>query len=88
MANRITANLPAIGFDETEAFYHTLGFKTGYRDDDWMIMGRGDLETDSSPTPSGPPARPGSAPVCGLKTSSSFIRHGVRQTCRIRAFPE
>ncbi len=34
----ITANLPARAFDETEAFYHRLGFQTQYRGEGWMIM--------------------------------------------------
>ena len=44
MADRVTANLPAISFTETEAFYRALGFWTGFRNEGWMILKRGDLE--------------------------------------------
>lgn len=51
MADRITANLPARSFDETEAFYRTLGFETAHRDESWMILRRGTLELELFPHP-------------------------------------
>jgi len=56
MAERITANLPARSFDETERFYRTLGFETAFRDDGWMIMARGPLELEFFPHPELEPA--------------------------------
>ena len=44
--DRITANLPAANIDRTEAFYHRLGFDTGFKDDGWMILTRGPLELE------------------------------------------
>lgn len=46
MADRITANLPSRDFDATAAFYDRLGFGVGYRDEGWMILGRGDLQVE------------------------------------------
>lgn len=51
MADRITANLPAINIDDTEAFYAKLGFETGFKDDGWMILERGGLELEFFPHP-------------------------------------
>ncbi|MEM9129039.1 MAG: bleomycin resistance protein [Pseudomonadota bacterium] len=48
---RITANLPSIDFDETEAFYAKLGFQTSYKGDGWMILKRGTLEVEFFPHP-------------------------------------
>jgi hypothetical protein len=46
MADRITANLPSRDFDSTAAFYGRLGFEVGFRDDGWMILGRGDQQVE------------------------------------------
>jgi hypothetical protein len=51
MADRVTANLPARDMGRTEAFYHRLGFATGFRDDGWMILTRGPLEIEFFPHP-------------------------------------
>lgn len=51
MADRITANLPSRDFAATEAFYHRLGFATGFRDASWMILRRGALELEFFPHP-------------------------------------
>lgn len=48
---RITANLPAIDFDQTEAFYTAIGFAKSYRDEHWMILKRGDFEIEFFPHP-------------------------------------
>ncbi len=46
MPDRITANLPAISFDETSKFYNALGFDEHYRDAGWMILTRKTLELE------------------------------------------
>ena len=51
MTDRITANLPAISFDATEAFYASLGFTTSWKDSGWMILRRGALELEFFPYP-------------------------------------
>ena len=38
MPDVVTANMPSIDFDRTEAFYAKLGFKRDYRDEGWMIL--------------------------------------------------
>jgi catechol 2,3-dioxygenase-like lactoylglutathione lyase family enzyme len=48
---RVTANLPARSFDETVAFYETLGFGVGFRDKGWLILRRGELEIEFFPHP-------------------------------------
>ncbi len=49
MTDRVTANLPAIDMDATEALYVRLGFETGFKDDGWMILSRGPLEIEFFP---------------------------------------
>ena len=56
MADRVTANLPAIDFEQTERFFCALGFKRGFRDEGWMILSRGDLEIEFFPHPQLNPA--------------------------------
>jgi len=51
MADRITANLPSRDFGKTAEFYAALGFETSYRDDGWMILGRGALTVEFFPHP-------------------------------------
>ncbi|QGZ97036.1 bleomycin resistance protein [Terricaulis silvestris] len=51
MPDRITANLPAINFDATEAFYAPLGFTASWKDSGWMILRRGSLELEFFPFP-------------------------------------
>lgn len=48
---RITANLPARSFDETATFYGALGFVVAFRDQNWMILCRGELEIEFFPHP-------------------------------------
>jgi hypothetical protein len=57
MPDRITANLPAINFDATEAFYQPLGFTASWKDSGWMIMRRGALELEFFPYPDLDPAQ-------------------------------
>jgi len=51
MTDRITANLPARSFDETERFWADLGFERVSRSDNWMILVRGSLEIEFFPHP-------------------------------------
>lgn len=51
LPDRVTANLPAIDFDATEAFYARLGFETEFKDSGWMILSRGALELEFFPYP-------------------------------------
>jgi catechol 2,3-dioxygenase-like lactoylglutathione lyase family enzyme len=51
MADRATANLPSRDFAVTAGFYGALGFKTGFRDDGWMILVRGSVELEFFPMP-------------------------------------
>ena len=47
----VTANLPSRDYDATEAFYGRLGFHRTWRDDDWMILKRGDAVIEFFPHP-------------------------------------
>ena len=40
---QITANLPAVDFDQTALFYQGLGFKLQYQSAEWMIMRLGSM---------------------------------------------
>jgi len=51
LPDRISANLPAIDFEATEAFYTKLGFETVFGDSGWMILARGPLEIELFPYP-------------------------------------
>jgi catechol 2,3-dioxygenase-like lactoylglutathione lyase family enzyme len=51
MADRAVPNLPARDMAATEAFYHSLGFATEFRDAGWMILSRGDLSLEFFPHP-------------------------------------
>lgn len=48
---QITANLPSRDFDATEKFYATLGFRTVFRNDDWMILSRDGMLVEFFPHP-------------------------------------
>lgn len=43
MVDHATPNLPSRSFDATVSFYATLGFEVAFRDQDWLILSRGDL---------------------------------------------
>lgn len=51
MTDRATPNLPSRDFEQTSAFYRTLGFIEGFRDDGWMILTRGTLTVEFFPHP-------------------------------------
>lgn len=49
MVDTATPNLPSADFDRTEAFYRSLGFERGFRDEGWMILARGNLRLEFFP---------------------------------------
>jgi len=51
MTDHATPNLPSLDFAATSAFYATLGFEEGWRDDGWMILERGDVTLEFFPHP-------------------------------------
>lgn len=51
MADAATPNLPSRDFAATAAFYATLGFAAGFRDDGWMILSRGKATLEFFPYP-------------------------------------
>lgn len=57
MTDRITANLPARDMAQTSTFYQALGFTERFRDNDWMILGRGGLEVEFFAHPTLDPAQ-------------------------------
>ncbi|OTG83724.1 hypothetical protein [Acinetobacter sp. ANC 4648] len=46
MQDYISANLPAIDFDQTLQFYAFLGFQCSYQSQQWMIIQRGTLQLE------------------------------------------
>lgn len=56
MTDRAVPNLPSRDFDASEAFYGAFGFHPTFRDDGWMILGRGDLQLEFFPYPDLDPA--------------------------------
>ncbi|OTG65467.1 hypothetical protein [Acinetobacter silvestris] len=46
MQDYISANLPAIDFDQTRQFYAFLGFQCSDQSQEWMIMQRGSLQLE------------------------------------------
>jgi len=56
VADRATPNLPSRDFTVTSAFYESLGFVEQYRDDEWMILARGDVVLEFFPYPDLDPA--------------------------------
>ena len=46
MQDYISANLPAIDFDQTQQFYRFLNFQCCYQSQTWMMMQRGRLQLE------------------------------------------
>ena len=59
--DRATANLPSADLDRTAAFYAALGFTINFRDDGWMILGRGAITLEFFPVAVDPKRTTGSA---------------------------
>jgi catechol 2,3-dioxygenase-like lactoylglutathione lyase family enzyme len=51
MADHATPNLPSSDFEATSRFYGALGFVESWRDEGWMILGRGGLTLEFFPHP-------------------------------------
>lgn len=51
MSDTATPNLPSRDFGKTSQFYAGLGFSESWRDQDWMILRRGDLTLEFFPHP-------------------------------------
>jgi catechol 2,3-dioxygenase-like lactoylglutathione lyase family enzyme len=51
MADHATPNLPARDFAATATFFAKLGFEEDFRDDNWMILTRGDMTLEFFPYP-------------------------------------
>jgi catechol 2,3-dioxygenase-like lactoylglutathione lyase family enzyme len=59
--DRATPNLPSSDLDRTAAFYQRLGFAGQFKDDGWMILGRGSIILEFFPMAADPKAMTGSA---------------------------
>lgn len=46
MTDHAVPNLPSRDFDDTIAFYGGFGFEVAYRDDDWLILCRRELQLE------------------------------------------
>lgn len=55
-SDHATPNLPSRDFQATADFYGRLGFETGWRDEGWMILHRGDMQLEFFPYPDLDPA--------------------------------
>ena len=51
MTDHATPNLPSRDFSATSAFYASLGFEEGWRDEGWMILKRGEATLEFFPHP-------------------------------------
>ena len=49
MTDHATPNLPSPDFEATSRFYAALGFDESWRDENWMILRRGDLMVEFFP---------------------------------------
>ncbi|WP_062769598.1 bleomycin resistance protein [Sphingopyxis terrae] len=56
MADHATPNLPSRNFETSSCFYQRLGFKEAWRDDEWMILRRGNIQLEFFPHPELDPA--------------------------------
>ncbi|UYO00096.1 MAG: hypothetical protein KIT02_02360 [Devosia sp.] len=83
MPDLATPNLPSRNFDVTEKFYAALGFERHWRDDGWMILGRGDLLIEFFAFPELDPATSSFSCCLRLDDLDAFYR-----TCRIAGLPE
>ena len=78
-----TPNLPSRDFEATSSFYSQLGFEQGWRDDDWMILNRGELTLEFFPHPDLNPAE--SYFSCCLRLDDMSALY---QSCKEAGLPE
>ena len=67
MSDRAIPNLPSRDFDATESFYGACGFERSFRDADWMILRRRDLQLEFFSPPGLDPA--GSSFMCSVRVA-------------------
>jgi catechol 2,3-dioxygenase-like lactoylglutathione lyase family enzyme len=73
MTDHATPNLPARDFEATERFYGALGFLTGWRDADWMILERGSVTLEFFPYPELDPATSSFSACLRLDDADGFM---------------
>ena len=83
MTDRATPNLPASDFASTSRFYAELGFAEDYRDEGWMILGRGEVTLEFFPFPDLDPST--SSFGCCLRLDDVDDFYAV---CRAAGLPE
>jgi catechol 2,3-dioxygenase-like lactoylglutathione lyase family enzyme len=83
MADHATPNLPSRDFEATSRFFASLGFVEKWRDDGWMILGRGDLILEFFPFPDLDPATSSFGSCLRLDDLDAFY-----EACRAAGVPE
>lgn len=80
-----TPNLPSRDFAATAAFYLTLGFVEGWRDEGWMILERGEVTLEFFPHPQLDPATSWFSCCLRLDDLDAFYaqckRAGIPESC-------
>jgi hypothetical protein len=74
MTDTATPNLPSRDFAATSAFYGRLGFAETYRDEGWMILGRGEAVLEFFPFPDLDPAESSFGCCLRLDDVDAFYR--------------
>jgi catechol 2,3-dioxygenase-like lactoylglutathione lyase family enzyme len=83
MSDVATPNLPSRDFERTSQFYAALGFTEVWRDEDWMILKRGDLTLEFFPHPELDPLTSWFSCCLRLDDLDSFYT-----TCKAAGLPE
>lgn len=81
--DRATPNLPSRDFEATSRFYSRLGFTEGWRDENWMILGRDGLTLEFFPNPDLNPAE--SSFSCCLRLDDMATLY---EACKNAGLPE
>ena len=74
MPDTATPNLPSRDLAATSAFYGRLGFAETYRDESWMILGRGEAVLEFFPFPDLDPAESSFGCCLRLDDVDAFYR--------------
>jgi catechol 2,3-dioxygenase-like lactoylglutathione lyase family enzyme len=83
MADRATPNLPSRDLAATAAFYSRIGFVEKYRDDGWLILGRGGVALEFFADPDLDPATSSFGSCLRLDDVDAFY-----DACRAADLPE
>ena len=83
MPDHATPNLPSRDLSRTSAFYASLGFREGHRDEGWMILDRAGITLEFFPHPGLDPAT--SSFSCCLRLDDVRAFHAV---CAAAGIPE